>query len=351
MLAEATLTVGGADPAAPALLNLVFAQDIDAQGAPVGAGNLLPAGLDRLYAFFDYTAMRDDLTWRRIWYYEGDVVAEGEGTWDAGVSGTEWVALESDAPLAPGVYRLELYIEAQLAVTADVVVAGQGDELAFGPITFAAGVDVTGQPVDPADTFPSGLEALYVFWEYSGMRDGLDWEERWLWNGQEIVRFEFTWQDGEAGVFWDNLYREGGQSLDDGTYTLALYVEGQPVQTGTAIIGSGAAPTPEPAPGEEGLLLQGYILDADTGRGIPEAGFVVLKPGVSAAAWEGDETQVYTWAVSDRNGYFELSLALERDQRYSLIVGAEDYLPVVEEDVLVSDEPSPLDVTFRLQRP
>ncbi len=351
MRAGSTLTVGGAEQVMPTFFNLVFAQDIDAQGEPVGSANLLPAGLDRIYAFFDYTALRDDLTWRRVWYYEGEPVAEGEETWSAGVSGTEWVALESDAPLEPGVYRLELYIEQRLAVTADVIVAGQAGKSAFGPITFAAGVDVNGQPVDPAEAFPSGLEALYVFWEYSGMRDGLDWEERWLWNGQEIVRFEFTWQDGEAGYFWDNIYRDSGESLSDGTYTLELYVEGQLVQTGTAIVGSGVAPTPEPAPAGEGLLLQGYILDADTERGIPEAGFVVLKPGVSAAGWEGDEAQVYTWAVSDRNGYFELPLALERGQRYSLIVGADGYLPLLEEDVLVSDEPSPLDVTFRLQRP
>ncbi len=350
-LAESTLTVGGAEPATPAFSNLVFAQDVDAQGNPVGSGHLLPAGMNRLYAFFDYTAMREGLTWRRVWYYEGESVAEGEGTWDAGANGTDWVALDSDTSLAPGVYRLELYIEERLAVTADVAVAGQAGELAFGPITFAAGVDASGQPVDPADAFPSGLEVLYVFWEYSGMRDGLDWEERWLWEGEEIVRFDFTWQDGKAGYFWDNLYRSNDQPLSDGTYTLELYVEGQLVQTGTAIVGSGLAPTPEPSPVEDGLLLQGYILDADTERGIPEAGLVVLQPGVSAAGWEGDETQVYTWAVSDRNGYFELPLPLERGQRYSLIVGAEGYLPLLEEDVLVSDEPSPLDVTFRLQRP
>jgi len=349
-LAEASIVVGGEGTGQPTFRNLTFAEGITDDGQPVNPGRLLPAGIQRVYAFFDYEGMRDGLAWSRTWYYEGEAVAEGSGTWDQGASGSTWVALDSREPLEPGSYRLELYIEGTMVAVADFTVAGEAGTSAFGPITFASGIDANDQPLNPGTRFPSGLEELYVFWEYTGMRDGMAWEERWLLDREELARFEATWQWGESGLFRDRIYRESGRPLDDGTYTLELYVEGELVQSGTAVIGSGAAPTPTPLPPTEGLFIQGTIVDADTERGIEGAAFIVLQPGVRTGEWDGDETQVYTWATTDRNGYFELPLPLERGQRYSIIVGAEGYTPLMEDDLLVSDEPSPLEVTIRLQR-
>ena len=99
----------------------------------------------------------------------------------------------------------------------------------------------------------------------------------------------------------------------------------------------------------EGLFIYGTILDADTGRGIPGAIYLVLNPGITVDEWDGADSDVYTWAEAGTGGYFELPDPLERGQSYSLIVWAEGYLPVTGDNILVSDEPSPLEVEITLQ--
>ncbi len=101
---------------------------------------------------------------------------------------------------------------------------------------------------------------------------------------------------------------------------------------------------------DKGLFIQGTILGADTGRGIPGAAYIVLNPGITVDSWDGSDDQGYTWAQADANGYFELPRPLERNQRYSIIIWAEGYLPAGGDDILVSDEPSPLEVEITLQR-
>ena len=121
------------------------------------------------------------------------------------------------------------------------------------------------------------------------------------------------------------------------------------MQQGTAVVGSGT-PAPTPPPAADGLFIQGTVRDADTGRGIPGALYVVLAPGVTADGWDGSDAQVYTSAGTGVDGYFELPLPLKRNERYSVIVWAEGYLPATGEDLLVGNEPSPLEVEVTLQR-
>ena len=213
----------------------------------------------------------------------------------------------------------------------------------------AAGVDEQGNPVSPGASFPTGLEELHFFCDYAGMQDGMDFDEKWIVNGEELVTFNVVWEEGANGVYHDSIYRTSGEPLLDGEYTLELYVEGQLVQQSTAAIGTGAPP-PTPAPPAEGLYIQGYILDADTGSGIPGALYVVLIPGVTVDGWDGSEEQIYTSAETGANGYFELPLPLERGQSYSIIIWAEGYQPVTGDNLLVGDEPSPLEVEIELQQ-
>ena len=76
----------------------------------------------------------------------------------------------------------------------------------------------------------------------------------------------------------------------------------------------------------------------------------MLVPGVTVDGWDGTEEQIYTGAEADANGYFELPDPLERNEYYSIIVWAEGYLPVTGDNILVSDESSPLEVEVTLQK-
>jgi len=348
LMIQGSVSVGGA-VTGPTFTNLIFSEGVTADDRPTDPTYLLPSGITEAYAFFDYAEMRDGMDWSRIWYYEGEQVATGSGTWDWGPSGFTWVALTAGEPLDPGTYRLELLVEGALVAASNFTVAGTQTEQAIGPITFASGIDGQDNPVNPGTTFATGLTELYFFCDYAGMQDGMRFDAKWLLNDEELVTFDDTWQGGADGTYHDYIHRTGGGSLPDGQFTLELYVEGQLAQTATATVGTGTPPPPPPPPAE-GLFILGYILDADTGRGIPGAAYTVLNPGVTVDGWDGSDAQVYTWAQSDANGYFELSRPLERNEYYSIIVWAKGYLPVTGDNLLVGDEPSPLEVEIALQQ-
>ena len=122
------------------------------------------------------------------------------------------------------------------------------------------------------------------------------------------------------------------------------------MQQGTAVVGTGTGAPPPPPPPTEGLYIQGYVLDADTGQGIPGALYVVLNPGITVDGWDGSEEQIYTGMETDANGYFELPDPLERNESYSIIVWAEGYRAVTGDNLLVGDDPSPLEVEVTLQQ-
>ncbi len=348
LLAEGSISVGGT-VTGPTFTNLIFSEGVTTDDRPTDPTYLLPSGITEAYAFFDYAEMRDGMDWSRIWYYKGEQVATGSGTWDWGPSGSAWVALTADDPLDPGTYRLELFVEGALVAASDFTVAGTQTQEAIGPITFAAGVDAQGNAVNPGTTFPTGLVELHFLCTYAGMQDGMNFDEKWILNGEELITFNSVWEEGTSGTFHDYIYRTSGEPLSDGQYTLELYVEGQLAQTATATVGTGTPP-PTPTPPAKGLFIQGYVRDADTGQGIPGAAYIVLNPGVTVEGWDSSDEQVYTRAQTGADGYFELPDPLERNEVYSIIVWAKGYLPTSGDALLVSDEPSPLEVEITLQR-
>jgi serine protease Do len=346
-LLEGSVAVGGA-VSGPTITGLIFSDDVTADDKPTHPTYLLPSGITKAYAFFDYENMQDGMTFTRLWYYEDDQVATGSDAWEWGASGSTWVSITSDEPLDPGIYRLELVVEGAAVAASNFTVAGTQAQEAIGAIIFASGIDAQGNPVNPATSFTTGLKELHFFCDFVGMQNGMNYAEKWILNGEELATFDEVWDAGASGTFHDYIYHTSGESLPDGQYTLELYVESQKVQQGTVTVGTGTPP-PTPAPPAEGLYIQGYILDADTSRGIPGALFVVLEPGVTVEGWDGSQAQIYTSAEADANGYFELPDPLERGEAYSIIVWAEGYRPATGDDLLVGDDPSPLEMKVELQ--
>lgn len=344
---EGTIPVGGS-ASGSAISGLIFSDGITGDDRPVNPSFLLPSGITEVYAFFDYADMQEGVAWRRVWTYDGSEVASKDAVWDGGSRGSTWVGLTSDEPLEPGDYRLDIYVEGALAATSSFSVAGTQGHSPIGPITFAAGQDGRGNPIDAGTTFASGLTELRYFVDYVGMRDGMAYEAKWFFDDDELLSVDVIWDEGESGTFTDNIYRKSGDPLWDGEYRLEIYVEGQLVQEATATIGGGAPP-PTPVGKDGGLQLRGRVIDADTGRGIRGALYIVLNPGVTVAEWDGNDADIYTSAETDLKGYFELPDALARNQSYSVIVWKDGYRPVTGDDILISDEASPYEVEVTLQ--
>ncbi len=97
-------------------------------------------------------------------------------------------------------------------------------------------------------------------------------------------------------------------------------------------------------PATKGVVLRGQIIDANTKRGVSGALVIILKPGVSVAAFEESgfsDTLVASAGTADRSGNYQTAPALARGQVYTVIIGAKGYQPRVFEDALeiTNDDP------------
>lgn len=336
-LGTATVTVGGAESVGPTFSDIRFSYH-------GGSGVVLPAGINEVAAEFDYANVTADTAWSNVWYHGQREIAGGDGRALSESSGTTSLLLSSDRRLNPGPYRLDLYVGEDLAATANFLIAAdlEGESL-FGPIIFASAVDQANHPVDPGTTFDSGIEELYALFDHEGMRDGWRWTRRWSLNGQVVLEVDDTWRGGEEGRWMLSIYSDRG--LPDGEYLLELLVEDQLVQqapcvVGEAVIGPSATPSDV-----DGVEIYGQITDADTGRGIPGAIFLVLQPGVTVETFQWTEEEVYAMGEADRDGAYELSAPLIRGETYSFIVGAQAYNLIAEDGIVI---PEDLDSPYRL---
>lgn len=114
--------------------------------------------------------------------------------------------------------------------------------------------------------------------------------------------------------------------------------------------------TPPPAEDDEGVILKGKIVDANTKRGVAGALIIVLNAGVTYDEFEKsgfDESLVATVGTADRSGSYQTSPAIARGQSYTVVVGAKNYTPRVFEEGLdiTADDPAVTSVdTITLKR-
>jgi serine protease Do len=351
-MSAAEIEVGGPPQNEPAFSNLVLSVEKTARDAPQEPTVLIPAGTQEFWAFFDYDNMTDGTQWTVNWYQEGEVLLTDTSGWDAGASGSYWFSTTSQRGMSPGAYRLELLIGDQLAALTNFwVTGGVGGAASFGPVVFAENIDRQGNPVGAAQSFTSGLQELHAFSDYAGMEDGLSFSVYWYIDGEMVIEDDYEWDGGESGDWHYYIYSNSGP-LPDGEYGLELEVEGQLLQSGSTVVGTGAPPPPPPrTEPEDGVRVQGTITDLDTGRPIQGAIFMVLNPGISLDTFQWTDDEIYTTAETDRQGNYELPRLLERGQCYTMIMGAEGYWPYGEDDVCVgTDAPSVVDLPVRLEK-
>ena len=220
----------------------------------------------------------------------------------------------------------------------------------WSEFTFATSVDSNYNPIGAADAFDSGVSEVYAVYQYEDMENGQAWLRTWYLDGEAVLSQDETWDGGETGSGWLNIYNNGG--LPDGAYDLVVWVEGEKVQDGSFTIGQPGSTLPA-RPADEGVWIQGRIVDAATGRGIRGAAFVTLTPGTTVAQFDANPSEdlFYATGQSDAQGYFQLDRALARGERYSIIVGARGYKRIAEDNLLMEeDSESPLELDIKLQK-
>ena len=119
--------------------------------------------------------------------------------------------------------------------------------------------------------------------------------------------------------------------------------------------GTGGASSPQPADSNQ-VFIEGTIKNADTGRGVNGAQVLILQPGVSATQAARDdsvtEDEVLTFGTTDNNGYYRTDASVPKGQRYSVIVLAGGFRPIVADggvDV-PANAPNPVTVDATMRR-
>ncbi len=102
-----------------------------------------------------------------------------------------------------------------------------------------------------------------------------------------------------------------------------------------------------------GVLIVGRFVDGDTGRGIPNALFVILKEGVTVKQFVdsgNDKSLVYDMAQSDANGSFKMNISVKRGSQYAVIAVAKGYKPITDVMNIGQDAPDQVELTVKMQK-
>jgi len=347
-----TIAVGGPAQLLPSFSNLIFGV-LDTAGNLQGNGYVLPVG-PIATARFIFQNMPPNTPWTNIWYYAGQMVVRGDYVWSEGESGKYPTNLQPEGGLAPGPYRLDVYLNGQLSVTGDFVIAGADTGLAiptaFDNLRFVrANTPEEIANSAPSKAYPDGAASLFLLFDWKRIAPGTPWTMRWRVDNDIFYELTLPWSAAESGVDYTTRLT-APNTLPDGTYKVELLINDIVLASANVSIGIGQMKIDQLAqPG--GASLRGQIIDAETGLGIPGVTFVLINDQFSVSEFDWTQDKVYALAITDRNGRFEIDRPLEIAAPYSAIIAAQGYLPVSADGLEVKPEDSsPIEMLIPLIR-
>ena len=208
--------------------------------------------------------------------------------------------------------------------TSPYVVAGTGQEqMAFGSWTTSTDPCNAANP-GKVTKFPTKAVSIYTMFTASAMTQAEDLLSVWYdpTQNQLLALSPYQWQGTAGGCFADGL-SNGGQALPDGSYALDMYAGGSLRQVASETTTIGGSNTPG------SVTVTGRVINADTGKPIAGALFVVLKIGVDVSAWfsSPDQTQVASSATTGADGTYSTAPPIAPGV-YPYVVAAQGYQAV-----------------------
>ncbi len=197
---------------------------------------------------------------------------------------------------------------------------------AFNNLVFSLKVTQDGRPVAPAAVLPGGAKQLFASFDFSGMKNGMDWSMVWAYDGKPIVNQSAKWEDGASGR--KALVLANQRGLPDGEYHLVITVAQAIVAEGRVTAGKRVDDTDSE--------IAGTVVDAGSGQGIAGALVIALKPGVKVQDFirAQDKAMAFTSARTGQDGSFTFPLQLPKGQAYGLVVVARGYQDMAIESAL-----------------
>lgn len=354
----ARIIIGGAPDVSPTFSGITFGL-LDLQGNLLGNGFVLPTG-STANAEFLFQNMVDGTPWSAIWYYNGNEIfrTPPDTLWTDGRSGRRTTSISDPNGLLPGNYRLELYIDGRLAASSDFIIAGAQEgvfpRIFANPHFTTAQSAAEAQTAPPIANFAAGTDVIYSVFDWSQIVAGTPWRLRWRIDDEIFYEQIQPWAGPDSGE--DYVFQlTAPDGIPDGSYALELFVGELQIVREEARVGIGQLPI-DPFSQADGVQLRGRILDADTGRGISGATFVLLGAAFSVEDFVWDDNQVYAHAITDINGEFEIPRPLQYSTEdnpipYSAIIVASGYLPVAADGLEVTvEDVSPVEISIEMTR-
>jgi hypothetical protein len=342
----------GATQPAPTFSNIVFG--IEDQQNLFGIGNVLPTG-NIVNARFIHHNVADGTPWVARWFYNGAEIPGSrlEAEWVNDGQDTETIRIQDDNGLPPGRYRLELYLDNRLSATSDFSIAGAREGAfprVFDNVRFTTADSVQAAIANTSlSAFSNTINRIYALFDWEQIAPGTLWRMQWSVDNDVFFNEIIPWSAADTG---QNYIAEltGISGIPDGAYRMDLFINDVQLGSVEAEVGIGQLPIDEFAQ-TTGVQLNGQIIDAETGEGIPGVTFILLTEDYSVADYDYDANQVFADAVTDRHGRFQLDRLLEYGAPYSVIIEVEGFLPIRADGVEVDlDTENPLEVTIPLTR-
>jgi S1-C subfamily serine protease len=191
-----------------AIGSITFAEDFDKNNKPVRPGTSFKSGLAAISALFDYSNMKNGLTWAPVWYLDGEAVINKTYKWDSGAKGTQVRTLSSKSALPDGAYRLEIVLEGKVLKTGDFAI---GSTSSTPKPSKNGGISVSGTILD-ADTNKPVQNAVFIV-----LTPGITYDE---WDGSADAIFTSAQTDKSGRFQLPDLIPRGD------SYTIAAGAKG-----------------------------------------------------------------------------------------------------------------------------
>ena len=341
------LLVGGGQAQRGQFSDIAFGT-LDHAGNLLGNGSIVPVS-SVAYARFLHANMSLGRPWSAIWYYRGVEYARTAETWTEASHGSKVISIGPEGGLLPGDYRLELYIEGALSATGDFIVAGSpGAPLprVFSGLRFvSAASPAQARLASASASFPGGVDRLYALFDWQRIESGTPWSLRLLVDEQVFFHDSYGWSGNETG----RDFPVAIAAPLDGSYELQLLVNGLLLADTGATVGIGQLPIDRFAQ-SSGTLLRGTVIDAASGRGIPDIAIALISEDYAASEFEWRSDQLVDLVSSDRNGVFQFARPLAFDTNYSVVIEADGYIPQAADGFSFAQNQASADIIIELVR-
>lgn len=321
---------------------------LDQSGNLIGNGSIVPQG-SIAYARFLHANMSGGTPWSAIWYFQGTEIARIDDTWSDESHGSKVVSVGPAGGLLPGNYRLELYIEGALSATSDFFVAGRpGTPLprVFSNLRVTSAGSASEARTSPAITsVPGSIDKLYALFDWELLEAGTPWTIRWLVDDQVFFEDSYRWTlDSSGSDFLVALPHP-----PDGSYQLQLLVNNLLLADAPVTVGIGQLPIDRFAQ-FTGTVLTGRVIDAATGKGIPNITIVLISEDYAASEFEWKQSQTVDLVTSDRHGVFQFARPLSFDTPYSVVIEADGYIPHAADGFIFRPNQPAVDIVIEMVR-